>query len=201
MTSTVKGMPTTTDVYAILCDPLAGGREWSIQGLGMLRTYLDAEQQFRLHIWDTDLQQAWNEAGETPSTVHDHPWDFSSLVYSGTMTNQRFMESSCGNLFKTARIKCGEGGGLVEEPRTIGLYAPPPELLVPGQEYDMEAPELHESFPTAGCVTVIRRDFKGDRDHARVCWREGDWVSAEPRPATFQEINHFTTLALRAWYA
>lgn len=201
MNANVKSMPTNTEVYSILQDPLAGGREWSLQGLGMLRTYLDDEQRLRLHIWDLETQQAWNDEGQPPSTIHDHPWDFESLIYSGTMTNQRFQESTCGDLYKSARIRCGEGGGLVEEPTTVGLYRPPPELLLPGESYDMEAPELHESYPTAGCVSVIRREFHGDRDHARVCWRKGDWVSAEPRPATFQEISHFTTLALRNWYA
>jgi hypothetical protein len=104
----------------------------------------------------------------------------------------------CGAVVNVARIKTGEGGGIFER-RPLGLLAPAePELIGPGEQYHMDAPELHESIPSRGCVSVISRKFYTTREDqfATVCWREGDWISAEPRPATRAEIEHFVSLAV-----
>jgi hypothetical protein len=182
-------------VLHVLHNPL--GRDWSIQGFGMLRTYLDTEQAHRLHIWDAA------RANEEVSTIHDHPWDFTSRLYSGTLTNVRFIEDETAQLYQGARIRCGVGGGLVDDgPAELhGLREEADGLYLPGDTYSMEAPELHESLPSAGAVTVISRTFKGDRDHARVFWATGDWVTAEPRKATPAEVLAFTKLALSRWHS
>jgi hypothetical protein len=185
-------MTTESAVADILAHPL--DHEWTIQGLGMLRTYLDDEHIERLHIWDTD------EAVDSVSTIHDHPWDFTSTIVRGQIRNQRFVadNSTSAPWFNRAQIRCGIGGGLISEPEMVRVCSQVVESYGPGQHYSMDAPELHESFPDRGAVTVIRRSFHADRDLATVCWRTGDWVSAEPRPAAAAEILHFVGLALGA---
>lgn len=184
-------MSTEARVRDILAHPF--DREWSIQGFGMLRTYLDDEHAGRLHIWDV------SEAVEDVSTIHDHPWDFTSRIVRGRIRNQRYAlhetgESDTGKPFTSAKIRCGEGGGLVSDPRPVQICSLGVEVYGPGDTYSMLAPELHESFPDCGAVTVIERSFHADRDIATVCWRTGDWVSAEPRPATRAEVEHFISL-------
>lgn len=192
-------MATEAQVRAVLRDPLAGGRVWTIQGLGMLRTYLDPEEVERLHIWDTGA------AVPDVSTIHDHPWDFESRIVSGQVVNQRFdvLDAARPNMvampFYRARIRCGEGGGLVSEPDPVLVLAHAPEEMGPGAGYSQEAAEVHESFPDRGAVTVIRRTFRTDRDHATVLWQHGDWVSAEPRLATPAEVMGFVQVARAAW--
>lgn len=186
--------PRESVIDAILADPF--DREWSIQGFGMLRTYLDIYEVHRLHIWDVDA------AVPDVSVIHDHPWDFDSRIYRGAVTNQRYLlDAVGGEIVQTSRIKTGEGGGLIGTPaREAMLGAFAPEVYGPGDCYHMDAPELHESIPTRGAVTVISRKFHTNREDqfATVCWRTGDWVSAEPRPATRAEIEHFVALAKAA---
>jgi hypothetical protein len=183
-------MATETEVNEILAHPF--DREWTIQGFGMLRTYLDDAEVHRLHIWDVDA------AVPEVSVIHDHPWDFDSQIYRGFVTNQRYELGRGGERVRVGRIKTGEGGGLIGGKIERGrLHHIEPEYLGPGDSYHMDAPELHESIPSRGAVTVISRRFHTARDDqfATVCWRSGDWVSAEPRPATLAEVAHFVGLA------
>lgn len=186
-------MTTETLVNEILAHPF--DRVWTIQGFGMLRTYIDDAEVHRLHIWDVDA------AVPEVSVIHDHPWDFDSHIYRGEVINQRYaLGGLTGDVVNVARIKTGEGGGVVER-QPLDLLRPiPAERYYPGDRYHMDAPELHESIPSRGAVTVISRRFHTTRDDqfATVCWRSGDWVSAEPRPATRAEVAHFVALAREA---
>lgn len=182
------------DVFRLI-DDAHNQEEWSIQGLGMLRLYLDPEGVRRLHIWDP--AQATNEV----STIHDHPWDFTSDIVSGNIINAKYLPDPYdGRYYWGAALRCGVGGGLVGEPERLRLFAKSPVMYNAGDYYSQQAEELHESFPSAGAVTVITRKFRPDNtDLARVVWKHGDWVSAEPRPATKAEVAHFRELALYRW--
>lgn len=182
-------MTTESQVRDVLDHPFE--HAWTIQGLGMLRTYLDPWEVERLHIWDTGT------AVEDVSTIHDHPWDFRSRIVAGEIRNQRFVidGSELAAEFLTAKIRCGAGGGLISDPVPVRICSEGVERYGPGDQYSQRAPELHESFPSRGAVTVISREFRTDRDVATVCWRTGEWVSAEPRPATRAEVEHFIGLA------
>ena len=49
--------------------------DWSVQGFGMMRRYLDADKKYRLNIWDSSL------AGRNVSIIHDHlPVDANKLL-------------------------------------------------------------------------------------------------------------------------
>lgn len=189
-------MTTEREVLDILRAP--HGRPWSIQGFGMLRLYLDDGQVGRLHIWDTKQM-----AVEDVSTVHDHPWDLDSRIISGMLCNQRYERNGAGEgseHWKAVLIRTGEGGHPLHDPVDWFLRPKPPETYHPGDKYHQDAPEIHESLPSRGCVTVVERTFSRPRDIATSLYRNTpEWVSAEPRPATKEEVDHFVGLALENW--
>lgn len=191
----MTAVQTLDSIESILRNPL--DREWSIQGFGMLRTYLDPDRVHRLHIWDPLA------AFEEVSTIHDHPWDFVSNVISGQIRNQRYKVSDgydhSAEEYQHAQILCGEGGGIVGPVGKTWLREAPQEHYGAGQFYSQTAAELHESRPSPGAVTIISRTFHGDTEHANVYWDEGDWVTAEPRPATDAEVLQFARLAFERW--
>lgn len=172
---------------------LPESHKWEVQGFGMLRTYLDEAQVFRLHIWSMVLQ------AHEVSTIHDHPWNFTSHVLSGQVNNRRYVPTqdltrSC-LVTREFQLKCGADAHTIGESRLSLLEPQPWENIKAGESYSQLAEEVHESFPFCGTVTVIQRTFTKPRDYARVFIKPGySFVSAAPRPASAQEVAN--TLAL-----
>lgn len=173
--------------------------EWTLQGFGMLRCYLEPE--VRLHVWD-DRYKA-----PGVSELHTHPWNFHSLVVAGEVHNHRFVESDGSREGthqaiprKRQTIRCGEGGGLVGDPVDVILSEEPTETYCEGEGYTQLAEEIHRSVPANGTVTIIEREFKPDTEHAYVYF-QGEWGTAEPRLATPEEIEAILGNALETWFA
>ncbi len=164
---------------------------WSIQGLGMLRFYINDTT--RLHIWDADY------VTDGVSPMHTHPWDYESICLSGYFTNIIFMESmEHGHPFKKQSIFCGEGGGLEGDPEDVLIQQVSNVTYRVGGTYEQKSTEVHEAHPSDGCVTMIQRKFHDDVDHAAVYF-QGEWGSAEPRPATNLEVEAICEKALEGW--
>lgn len=179
-------------VKKILEQPL--GHEWSVQGLGMMRLYLSKER--RLHIWNSALRVPG------VSEMHTHPWHFRSLVVAGTVINHKYEinESGYGASSKAQQIFCGEGGGLVGEPKNVFLLPLPIQTFREKETYEELAEEIHISRPLDGTVTIVKREFLSDEDHAWVYWPSGEWVSAEPRAAVNDEIEFVAKDSLARWF-
>jgi hypothetical protein len=75
----------------------------------------------------------------------------------------------------------------------------PVENYWPGDKYAQAAKEIHVSKYIDGTVTLNERRIVGDGEHARVFWESGDWVDAEPRAATEDEVDGVLRQALRKW--
>jgi hypothetical protein len=170
--------------------------EWSVQGLGMMRTYLSKTK--RLHIWHSSLIVT----GATE--LHDHPWNFESEVMFGCVRQMRFEDNDSGRKFMKQRILCGEGGGIIGEavvdPEEVQIFSNGIETYFQGATYGQKAHEIHRSFPSNNTVTVVTRDFLKDRDHAHVYYPVGGgFVSAIPRPASHAEILFITRSVLHAY--
>lgn len=165
---------------------------WSYQGFGMLRYYLAPD--WRLHIWDPD------RAVDGVSTVHTHPWSATSHVLSQGMADIQYRwVSDPGGDTARQRILCGEGGGLKGDSEFGRLvrFSGSVMTLSPGATYSFSADTIHRSVPDRGAVTLLQRIFSDDSDHADVFFnRRAGWGSAEPRPATPEEVEHFQALAL-----
>jgi hypothetical protein len=181
------------DIRSILEYPF--NHEWSTQGFGMLRTYLDKDRKHRMNVWNSAL------ATHRVSTIHDHPWHFTSLIVVGSIYNTRYVECpewQCGLPYSYAQIKCGPGGGMVQPMGDIDLMPRGAEVYGPRDTYTQRADEIHETHAQDGSVTIISRTFRPDTEHARVFWQRGfQWISAEPRLATDFEIQMATGAALR----
>jgi hypothetical protein len=183
----------------------ANSYKWSVQGLGMLRLYLSDE--VRLHVWDNRFKIP----GVSP--LHDHPWDFESLVVAGAVRQYRYTlvpktynaafdgGTKLLTSYNMTTIKCGPDAEQMAQKEVVWLEKQPVEFYVEGQHYRQEKYEIHESEPLSGTVTLVRRTFKGDRDLARVFWKEdGPFVSAGARPATPEEVETITQASLKRWF-
>ncbi len=191
-------------VQAVVADVLEqaisnpGGREWTLQGFGMFRTYF-ANGSVRLHLWDPE------KAVPGVSEMHTHPWDMASLIVAGNIYNTRFIEATGDEedlpewavltpMWRQS-IRCGMGGGLEGDPEPVKVYAQPQECYVDGEIYHQLAHEIHVSRPLRGTITLVERNFGADTEHAYVYF-DDEWVSAEPRVATNDEIAEIATWAL-----
>lgn len=185
-------------VKGILHRPLAYDG-WSVQGLGMLRLYLDPDKQCRLHVWDPDL------VVPDVTRIHTHPWDFESTVIAGEVVNEAFYAVVgwdnpvvAGHRYLEQALKCGEDAHLTSVPQKVRLSPRPLEVIHAGRTYSQERSIPHASWPAPGTVTLVSRTFYPDRDHAFVYYREGEtWVDAAPRRATPDEIRNAVDKALK----
>lgn len=170
-------------------------KDWSVQGFGMLRTYLNGGDEWRLHIWHSCLRV------EGVTDIHNHPWDFESLCIIGTIANERyriiklFGDDYIQNYTKRTIVpgKAIQIGP--EEYVTLGLMTR--EVFGPGSMYRQHAREIHRNDFKDGAVTLIRRTNRGN-DMADTFKRYGtEWVSAKPRLARKDEIEYVVGSAWR----
>ena len=173
-------------------------REWTVQGFGFLRTYFgppERPKKYRLNLWDS------NFTVPNVSTIHDHPWDFKSLIVAGGFINQRYDMQIDGNgTHSYATLKTGIGGKLdFSTTKTCSLYPKEKEYYVAGDVYFQLANEIHETLFKDGSVTLNERI--GDTEQARVFWNYGNnWVDAIPRRATAFEVEQAVTNSLETWF-
>lgn len=208
--------------------------KWTLQGFGMLRLNIAGfgDIDYRLNVWNAAYRV------KNVSLIHDHPWDFTSMVLSGMLNNIRYNvhNEPCPSSREhvVATIKPGPGGGVLhcsdpkrevligaqnrgglgrpsakdyssegllgdETRNTYHLTVAREEEIPTGWTYHQIASEVHLSDPIDGTVTFNERQRVGE-DVARVFWPVGtQWVSAEPRTATAEEVDFITKFALSKW--
>lgn len=168
--------------------------EWSLQGLGMLRCYLTDDRALRLHIWDDRYQT------DRVSPLHDHPWDFESIIVSGALINVKYLkvpnDYSTGLMYQHTKIICGPGGGQVAKTNQARLRCIEKRVFEAGTSYSQQKHEIHETIPERGTVSVITKCDQRN-DEANIYWKEGEWVSAEPEPASQSIVNDIIEYALK----
>lgn len=166
-------------------------RDWTIQGFGMLRTYLPFDM--RLNIWNSRFRI------QDVSEIHTHPWHFESYVERGRLMNMRYERLTEGAATHDhALLKPGPNGGVLQQYGGATLSALNPEFYGAGERYSQKASEIHMTRPSDGCVTINVRERVGV-DEALVFWPRGEtWVSAEPRNATAAEVEEFVLSARKS---
>lgn len=176
---------------------------WSVQGMGMFRLYLSKE--LRLHVWDP--------AFRTPgvSDIHTHPWDFTSHVVVGKITDHVYVEAPSSEAALSEQglpthmmgtIVCGPNPTVrgASELCRVKLRERSVYDITSGLSYKRVAQEIHRSEPESYTVTIIERRFHADTEHAQVYWPLGtEWVSAEPRDATNAEVAQMASRTLERW--
>jgi hypothetical protein len=162
---------------------------WTMQEIGLLGLRLDNRREYRLHVWDPSHCEH-----EPP--VHDHPFDFTSTIIAGEMTNTLYRESPTGVEYSRVRYRPDEED--VRSTDTVRLSAMATTYREGGQ-YSQLADELHDSRQLPGTVTVIRWTFKIGPE-LTVCRRDGStWVSGQSRPANPEEVKRIAAAALE-WF-
>ncbi len=159
---------------------------WRMQDIGLMGLRLDDRREHRLHVWDPTYCD-----GEPP--IHDHPYDFTSTVIAGEMTNTRYEEDSSGDEYVRFRYSPGS-----EDERRLDAVrlSSTAYTFTEGNRYRQLAHELHASWQQPGTVTAIRCQWT-ETPELTVCMRdEGSWRSGHGRDATHEEIKAFTARAL-----
>jgi hypothetical protein len=162
---------------------------WTLQDFGLLGLRLDDRREYRLHVW------APGPRAESP-VIHDHPFDFTSRVVAGELTNSRYVVDPSGVAYLRERyVPPNEDVRRTDFVQLAGTV----ETYREGDDYAQLAYELHDSHQLPGTVTIIRRTFR-DVGELTVCRSEGaPWVSGTARPATVDEVTAITSMALR-WF-
>jgi hypothetical protein len=159
---------------------------WTMQEIGLLGLRLDDRREHRLHVWGPSYS-----VGEPP--VHDHPYDFTSTVVVGELTNTRYVEDPAGVEYQRVRYPLADEDARTTD--TVRLSATP-AVVRAGDEYSQLAHELHDSRQLPGAVTIIRMSFR-DVSTLTVCTPvDAPWVSGWSRPATPDEVTTIIGAAL-----
>ncbi len=159
---------------------------WRMQDIGLLGLRLDERREYRLHVWDASRMD-----GEPP--IHDHPFDFTSTIVAGEMTNTRYEVDPAGEEYTRFRYSPPDEEARRSDVVRLSATA---TTFTEGGQYRQLAPELHASQQQPGTVTVIRRSFV-DVAELTVCLREdAPWQSGHARPATSEEVKRLTAKAL-----
>jgi hypothetical protein len=162
---------------------------WRIVDIGLMGLRLDERREFRLHVWNPSLS-----TGDPP--IHDHPYEFTSAVIVGELTNTRYVENASGDDY--VRFRYPIGGEDKRRSDTVRLTATP-EVLREGDAYHQFAHELHASWQQPGTVTLLQCSWR-ETPALTVCLRdETAWRSGQARDATREEIKAFTANALE-WF-
>jgi hypothetical protein len=162
---------------------------WRMQDIGLMGLRLDDRREFRLHVWDPS-----HYVGEPP--IHDHPYDFTSTIIAGELTNTRYEEDPAGDEY--VRFRYCAGAEAERKSDTVRLSSTA-TTFTEGDEYVQFAQELHASWQRPGTVTAIQCSWV-EASALTVCLcDEGSWSSGQGRDATRDEIKNFTTKALE-WF-
>ncbi len=162
---------------------------WRMQEIGLMSLRLDDRREHRLHIWDPSY------CGEEPP-IHDHPYDFTSTIIVGEMTNSRYQEDPAGDAY--VRLRYPPGAEVERQSDRVRLSSTA-TAFGEGDSYVQRAPELHASRQLPGTVTAIRCSWV-DAPTLTVCLRSEDsWVSGQGRDATREDIKNFSAKALE-WF-
>ena len=160
---------------------------WVIQEIGLLGLRLDDRREYRLHVWDPS-----SSVGEPP--IHDHPFEFTSTVIAGEMTNTRYEEDPVGVEYRRVRYTPSNGDDRRSD--TVRLSGTATTISA-GDQYHQLAHELHDSRQLPGTVTIIRMTFTEDAAELTVCSREdAAWISGQSRPAAPADVKRITATAL-----
>lgn len=159
---------------------------WRMHDIGLMGLRLDDQREYRLHVWDPSYS-----AGDPP--IHDHPYEFTSKIIVGELTNTRYEEDPSGDEY--ARFRYSPSAEDQRRSDTVRLSATATTFTEGGQ-YRQLAHELHASQQQSGTVTVIRCSWV-EATELTVCLRDdGSWRSGQGRDATREEVKTVAAKAL-----
>lgn len=163
----------------------------SLHGLGFIQVQLDESR--RLHVWHPELPR---RACIDHSSIHDHRFDFTSLVITGELDNVVFMESASDTgLYQTylhEGARSPNGGRPWEPDGRIDLRPIGTQHVKEGQVYRMPAYKYHLSIPGIGgrVATVMTKTAEYPQGAHSTCL-----VGVEPD----RDFNRFQLTEDQLW--
>lgn len=126
-----------------------------VHGNGFIQ--LDLTRRRRLHVWgDPRIPRQ-----SIPSTIHDHTFSFTSVVFGGQLVHRciDLIEDPNG-AYEMYQAVCnhGEDTRLVKSSSRFNATVTAEHLLRIGETYQFEARRFHETIAPWLCVTVIDKD-------------------------------------------
>ena len=167
-------------------------REWTVQGLGLLRCYLDDKQSECLIIWSNAL------GSPRVPDIHTHPWDLGERVISGRIINARYKEVEPG--LKHSQVywrRLLTSDGESSEDVRVWLRNTRDDYVYSGGHYTLDRGEIHQVLPDNGTVTICVPWRKKQSQGGSFVYARKQWESVAPRLATVGEIQHTIDLAYR----
>ena len=184
----MEGTGTKALVHAILRH--AEDYPWRMQHIGLLGLRLDDHRELRLHVWDPTYSIV-----EDDPPIHDHPFDFTSMIIAGEMINTRYEIDPTGAEYTRFRYTpSDEQGRTADTVRLSGTAT----TYTEGDRYEQSANELHDSRQLQGTVSIIRCTFR-EVQQLTVCRKGREWVSGQSRSPTSEEVKSITGKALQAF--
>ena len=155
MSTAIKTEPSIETLRAEVFRAAEQGARPRVHGNGFVQ--LDLTPQRRLHVWgDPRIPRQ-----VIPSTIHDHTFSFSSVVYRGQIVHRemRLHQDHIG-AYAMYHAVCnhGEDTRLVADGNRYNPVIIRERLLRAGDQYQFEARRFHETIAPWLCVTVIDKD-------------------------------------------
>lgn len=126
---------------------------------GFIQLDLAGDGSRRLHVWDDDVPRRAD-----PNTVHDHVWDFTSIILRGTLFNNACdaVWDSHGDwvLWRASEVKHdGERGGKVLLPTSSRAFLRNwrQTKLFPRGTYFFPAFSFHDNMATGLTATLFQK--------------------------------------------
>lgn len=142
---------------------LSANSHFHDNGFMKLTLFDTADRSFRirLHIWNTDVKEF---------NIHDHRYDFCSLIISGAIENQRWHLSDLGTSVKLFQYNPRNKNDEYQLERKGQAFLEPqaPEILRAGDWYRMDSNELHtaKAITSGPVITMCLQDRRSLKPHA-----------------------------------
>lgn len=127
-------------------------------GLGFIQCKIN--QYERIHLYHPDLMPIVNIEEE----IHNHRYDFSSTILSGSIINKKYEFSEYGHITHFLQNESCNQDIKVENPQKLygSIKLTSETLLQQGETYFMDFDEFH-TFQTEKCITYLKRsDYRQD---------------------------------------
>ena len=168
--------------------------KWYAVGLGLLNADIDDRGKIRVHIWDSSLKVP------NVSTAHTHPWNFTSYIVDGTLTNYLYAESLSGNNRQRRREQVFTRNGIRTISEELVYLEPYGFTSYPaGSCYSQNHADIHSTGYTDGTVTIVEMGERIQDWAYEYFAAEGELKQGTLHRATPEEIRSVLGKILKRW--
>jgi hypothetical protein len=129
----------------------------------------DFMPRLRLHVW-------WNPNDSRESTVHNHPWDFASVIMAGRLVMRRYKQTEEAGLYRRFRFptKANQASRDAVFEGCSGVSCTEELRFERGDSYSLSHSELHSVIASKGALVTLVLQGKHVADYSIVYARTSD---------------------------